>query len=439
MNLKILPLVILLFFQFTFGQTVTTFAGFTGSFGVFCGTIDGTGSAARFCGPSGITVDVSGNFYVADSNNHTIRKITAAGVVSTFAGEAGTIGNKNNTNIFSPANFHSPSGVAVDALGNVYVADTSNNLIRKISATGWVSYFAGSGTAGSIDGTGTAAKFNTPTGVAVDALGNVYVADRDNHTIRKITPAGEVSTLAGSAGIFGSTDGIGTDARFYFPSGLAVDALGNVYVADFSNNTIRKITSAGVVTTLAGSAGIIGSMNGTGTMARFGFPNKVALDASGNVFVTDGFNHTIRKITAAGVVSTLAGSTGTSGSTDGIGTAARFFGPNGVAVDASGNIYVADSGNSRIRKITGIPLGNAKFEIVSKLNIYPNPVASLLQIQTPNNITLDKVCIIDLSGKKVLEQTQNASQIDVAHLANGMYIIEAFSGEEKFSSKFMKE
>ena len=406
---------------------------------MFCGTIDGTGSAARFCGPSGISVDASGNVYVADTNNHTIRKITAAGVVSTFAGEAGTISNKNNTNIFSPANFYSPSGVAVDASGDVYVADTSNHLIRKITATGWVRYFAGSGTAGSIDGIGTAARFNTPTGVAVDASGNVYVADTDNHTIRKITSAGEVSTLAGSAGIFGSTDGTGTDARFYFPSGVAVDALGNVYVADSSNSTIRKITSAGVVTTLAGSAGINGSTNGTGITARFKVPNGVAVDASGNVYVADSFNQTIRKITLAGVVSTLAGSAGTSGSTDGIGTTARFYVPQGMVVDASGNMYVADTNNSRIRKITGIPLGNVNFEVASNLKIYPNPAKAVLHIQTPNNISIDKVCIIDLTGKKVLEQTQNTSQVDVAHLANGMYIIEAFSGKEKFSSKFMKE
>lgn len=439
MKLKMSSLVILLFSQFTFGQTVATFAGFTGSFGVFCGTTDGAGSVARFCGPGGVTVDASGNVYVADSSNHTIRKITPAGVVSTFAGEAGTIGNKNNTNIYSPANFDHPQGVAVDAFGNVYVADTDNNLIRKITTTGWVSYFAGSGTVGSTDGIGSDARFNSPTGVAIDAFGNVYVADYNNHTIRKITAAGEVSTFAGSAGILGSTDGTGTNARFYFPSGVAVDALGNVYVADTSNSTIRKITSTGVVTTLAGSAGTYGSSNGTGANARFKGPNGVAVDASGNVYVADSFNQTIRKITLAGVVSTLAGSAGTSGSTDGIGTTARFYVPQGVVVDASGNMYVADTGNSRIRKITGISLGNANFEIAMKLKIYPNPVTELLQIQTPNNTILDKVSIVDLTGKKVLEQIQNTSQVDVAHLANGMYIIEAFAGKEKFSSKFIKE
>jgi sugar lactone lactonase YvrE len=219
-----------------------------------------------------------------------------------------------------------------------------------------VTTIAGSaGSSGSTDGTGSAARFNYPHGVAVDSSGNVYVADYWNHTIRKVTSAGVVTTLAGLAGNAGSADGTGSAARFDSPYGVAVDSSGNVYVADYGNSTIRKVTSAGVVTTLAGLAYNVGSTDGTGSAARFNYPRGVAVDSSGNVYVADYWNHTIRKVTSAGVVTTLAGLAGSSGSADGTGSAARFNGPSGVAVDSSTNVYVADQGNHTIRKITFIP------------------------------------------------------------------------------------
>jgi streptogramin lyase len=241
--------------------------------------------------------------------------------------------------------------VAVDAAGNVYVADTNNYTIRKISPDGFVTTLAGTaGSPGSADGSGAAVSFNFPAGVAVDAAGNVYVADTDNHTIRKITSAGVVTTLAGTALSQGSADGIGAAARFDYPQGVAVDA-GNVYVADRDNYTIRKITSAGVVTTLAGTAGNQGPTDGTGAAARFDYPHGVAVDAAGNVYVADTDNHAIRKISPAGVVTTLAGAASNRGSADGPGATAGFNSPYGVAVDAAGNVYVADTSNHLIRKI----------------------------------------------------------------------------------------
>ncbi|PCJ66274.1 MAG: hypothetical protein COA58_05725, partial [Bacteroidetes bacterium] len=295
------------------------------------GYVNGTGIAAKFYGLFGVTVDTTGNVYVADAFNHRIRRITPAGVVTTFAGSSA--GSADGTG--TAAQFNDPRGVAVDASGNVYVADRRNHNIRKISPAGVVTTLAGnSGSAGSADGTGSSAQFRYPHGVAVDVNGNVYVADHGNHRIRKITPAGVVTTFAGSSQ--GYADGTGIAAKFNSPNGVAVDASGNVYVADVLNSKIRKISPAGVVTTFAD------------TSTLFGFPGGVAVDACGNVYIGD--NATVRKITPTGAITTLAGSS--QGYADGTGSAARFNAPYGVAVDASGNVYVADYVNAKIRKMT---------------------------------------------------------------------------------------
>ena len=243
----------------------------------------------------------------------------------TFTHLAGSVGGRgwfDGTGI--EARFYRPMGVAVDGSGNVYVADLYNHTIRKISPSGVVTTLAGlAGSNGSADGTGSGARFYYPRGVAVDGSGNVYVADYANHTIRKVTSSGVVTTLAGLAGSFGSADGTGSEARFYTPSGVAVDGSGNVFVGDYANHTIRKVTSSGVVTTLAGLVGSVGSADGTGDAARFFYPMGVAVDGSGNVYVADEFHHTIRKVTSSGAVMTLAGLAGSSGSADGTGSGAR--------------------------------------------------------------------------------------------------------------------
>ncbi len=258
-------------------------------------------------------------------------------VVTTLAGTAGVTGSADGTG--AAAQFLTPSGVAVDpSTGNLYVADSLNYTIRMITPAGVVTTLAGTADQpGSADGTGAAARFEGPSGVAVDpTTGNLYVVDGD--TIRMITPAGVVTTLAGTAGVSGSADGTGAAAQFYFPSGVAVDDAGNVYVADSGNGTIREITPAGVVTTLAGTAGQLGSADGTGAAAQFDDPTNVAVDGAGNVYVADDGNETIREITPAGVVTTLAGTAGQQGSADGTGAAARFFQPAGLAVDGAGNV-----------------------------------------------------------------------------------------------------
>ena len=322
---------------------VTTFAGTSGA----KGSTDGTGAAARFNYPRGVVVGADGTVYVGDTFNHTIRKMTSAGVVTTLAGSVGSNGLVNGQG--TAAKFTYPIGVAIGGDGAVYVADFTNGSIRKISTGGVVSTLAGTGFAGNVNATGTAASFYGPAGVAIGADGTVYVADSANHKIRKITAAGVVTTLAGS-GVAGRADGTGAAATFNNPEGVAVGADGMVYVADSRSNTIRKITAAGVVTTLAGS-GSTGSANATGTAASFNYPTGIAVAADGTVYVADRDNMRIRKITAAGVVTTLAGSGSYSG-TDGPGAAASFAFPYGVAVGVDGTVYVADNNNHTIRKIT---------------------------------------------------------------------------------------
>ena len=322
-----------------FESIVSSLAGSESS-----GAVNGTGAGASFYLPNAVATDAAGNVYVADQGNNLIRKITALGVTTTLAGSGtGTFANGTGT----AASFFAPSGLVVDGLGNVYVADAANNRIRMITPAGVVTTFAGSGTAGFVNGTGTAAQFNSPRGITMDGSGNFYVADLNNRSIRKITAAGVVTTLAGSAS-YGYLDETGSLAQFASPMAVVADAAGNVFVADWDNHRIRKVTSAGVVTTLAGS-GIEGTLDGTGTAARFGYPAGLATDAAGNIYVSDNNQHNIRKVTPAGVVTTLAGST-PYGFVDGASSSARFYSPRGIAFDANNNLYIADYNNHKIRK-----------------------------------------------------------------------------------------
>jgi sugar lactone lactonase YvrE len=307
------------------------------------GFADGDGATARFYQPTGVALDPAGNIYVADSENHRIRKIAPGGTVSTLAG-SGTAGSADGVGAL--AQFNSPRAVAVDATGNIFVADGLNHMIRKIAPDGTVTTFAGSGDFGFADGAGTNARFYFPKGIALDASGNIYVADDINSRIRKITPAGTVTTLAGSTP--GSTDGIGTAAQFRSPRGVTVDATGNVYVADAGNHRIRMITPDGTVSTIAGNG--VGVTDGEIAVAKFNTPAGIVLDPAGTIYVADDENERIRKITPAGVVSTLAGGF-LPGFTDGVGGNAQFNSPTALAIDGTGNIYVADRHNHSVRKI----------------------------------------------------------------------------------------
>jgi hypothetical protein len=313
------------------------------------GSSDGTGMAAEFSDPQGVAVDSAGNIYVVDTYNCTVRKVTPAGVVTTLAGTPGVVGSTDGTG--PGASFRYPLGAAVDASGNVYVVDSGNATLRKITPAGAVTTLAGAaGSPGYADGTGGAARFNQPWGVATDANGNIYVADTNNQVIRMVTPAGVVTTLAGTPILAGSADGTGAAAGFNYPEGLAIDLSGNLYVADAVNQTIRKVSPSGSVSTLAGSPSLSGSADGTGSAARFNYPAGVAADGLGNIYVADTQNNTVRIVSPTGTVVTLAGAPQVANYGNGTGSTARFGAIQGIAVDASGQVYISDSSSNTLRK-----------------------------------------------------------------------------------------
>ena len=319
---------------------VTTFAG-----NGILGFANGDAKSASFSNPMGVAVDSSGNVYIADSRNNLIRKITPDGDVSTFAGSSKQ-GSADGKGI--KASFFFPTALATDIKGNVYVADTHNSLIRRITPDGTVSTFAGKPTKFVNDIKDTAGM-DHPSGIAIDKHGNVFVSDLNKDLIKKVTPEGKVSIIAGN-GDRGKTDGKGSSASFYLPAGLALDGNGNLYVCDSYNNMIRKITPDGTVTTIAGRSKK-GSKDGKGSTASFWHPNSLTVDKNGNVYVADMGNNKIRKITPDGTVTTFTGAD-KPGAGNGPIKNASFYQPYGIASDKEGNLYIADYQNSLIRKIT---------------------------------------------------------------------------------------
>jgi len=463
------------------GRIVSTFAG-SGSIGA----ADGNGTAASFNLPTVVTLDSYQNIFVVDRSNNKIRKITPSGDVTTFAG-SGAFGSTDGNAL--NATFNYPDGAVFDSHNNLFVSDQSNHKIRKITPDGTVSTFAGTGLFGDVDGNGSVAQFYYPAGMAVDTNDNVYVADYGNNKIRLITPEGVVSTFAGS-GVAGAADGTALAAQFNGCTGVGIDSFGNVLVADYYNNKIRKIDTLGNVTTLAGN-GSIGSSDGLGSNARFYYPAIVAVDSDNNVFITDEENHKIRKIDTAAEVTTYAG-TGTMGDVDGLANTAQFNSATGVTVDTNHNVYVCDYGNHKIRKInnygysitpdlpdglhfdttTGIisgtpinsqsptdyiikasnPDGNSTFVITITINqldihsfttstveLYPNPVNNVLNIKAQKPIA--SVHISNLLGEEIITKTNldNKENINMTNLANGMYMVKVTMDNTEKTFKIWKQ
>ena len=307
-------------------------------------------AAVTFQSAVGIVSDASGNLFVSDAVDHTIWKVSATNQKTLLAGSSGFPGSADGQG--SSAQFRNPGGLALDANGNLLVADTGNNTIRQIAPDGTVTTLAGvAGIPGAADGLGTQARFNAPNGIAVNGAGVIYVADSGNHTIRRLALDGTVTTYAGTAGQPGLLNGAAASAQFNQPSGLAVGPDGTLVIADYGNSCIRSITPAGQVSTLAGQI-THGYVDGSGALASFYWPVGLTVDASGTVWVADTHNNAIRKVLPDHTVSTLAGLGGTGGNADGTGTAALFYFPCGITTTPSGNLIVADTYNHILRVVT---------------------------------------------------------------------------------------
>ena len=332
--------------------TISTYAG--GGMG------NGAAATAVSYAPYGTVIDGSGNLYIADANNSRICKINTSGGNSTLAGN-GTYGYTGDGGAATASQLSFPVAVAMDGSGNIYVADQYNSVVRKISTTGNITTIAGDGTLGygGDGGAATAGILNYPSGVAVDGAGNVYIADAYNDRIRKVNTSGIISTYAGDGSIGYSGDGgQATDAKLDLPTGIALDASGNLFITEEGNNVVRKVSSSSVITTIAGAgtAGYSGD-GGPATAAEFYSPRGVAVDASGNLFISDAGNSVVRKINVLGIVSTMAGDNISGFLGDGgPATAAELTAPAGITIDASGKVYVADYYNYRIRKVNSASL-----------------------------------------------------------------------------------
>ncbi len=412
-------------------QIITTVAGN----GTCAYAGDGAAAtSAELCNPQAVAFDAAGNYYIADEANNRIRKVTiSTGKISTVAG-TGAAGYSGDGAAATAAKLNSPWSVACDKLGNIYIADNVNYRIRKVNTTGIISTYAGNGTnAYSGDGgQATAAAIGNPLGVACDTSGNLYIAD-SNGFIRKVTTSGVINTVAGGGGSFGD-GGQATAAQLNGPHAVALDPLGNIYICDYFNFRIRKVNTSGIIITVAGNgtSGFTGD-GGQATAAKMKYSNGVACDASGNIFIADTWNDRIRKVSSSGIINTIAGNgTGAFSGDGGQSTAAAVYQPYGLALDASGNLYIADFDNIRIRKITnaGQTTGIEEFTNNNEqLNIYPNPNNGSFVIE-PSSATKQTMQVYDINGKLVLSQTINGkTSIDASSLNEGVYNISLQSNE----------
>jgi sugar lactone lactonase YvrE len=425
---KLFTIILLALFEISAnGQIINTIAG-NGTNG-FSGD-GGVAYAAELNYPSNAVLDASGNIFIADQSNNRIRKVSTS-IITTIAGN-GIYGYTGDGGAATSSELYNPQGLALDASGNIFIADTYNNRLRKVTvSTGIITTVAGNGTQGSIGdgGAATAAELSLPMGVALDASGNIFIVDQGSNKIRKVTVStGIITTVAGNGTQGYSGDGgAATSAQLQFPKSVALDASGNIFIADGGNNRIRKVTvSTGIITTVAGNGtqGFSGD-GGVATAAELHSPSGVALDASGNIFIADQFNNRIRKVmVSTGIITTVAGD-GTLGFSGdgGAATSAQLQFPQSIAVDASGNIIIADVNNNRIR-IVNAAVGIEKFAISNEqINIYPNPTTGKFIFET-NATEKQTMQMFDINGRLVLSQSiSGTTNIDVSNFDNGIYTL----------------
>lgn len=419
-------------------QIITTIAGN----GVGTGTYTGDGGPATDAGmdgPSGVTMDRAGNLYITEFNNHVVRKVSTTGIISTIAG-TGTNGYNGDGIPATAARLYRAADVVIDDSGKVYIADGSNYRVRRIELNDTISTYAGNGTTGfsGDGGSATMAQLSVTYGIVMDKNGNLYIANQSTQRIRKVTPGGIISTIAGNGSTAYTGDGgPATNAGIYNPHGMAIDRKGNLYVAEIQHNCIRKIDTFGIITTVAGT-GVFGYSGdgGAATAATLRGPNGVAVDTIGNLYIADCSSHRIRKVDTFGIITTFAGNgTNGFGGDGGAASAAMLSYPVHVYIDSAGAIYVTDNGNDRVRKIIFPTPTQQTLPAVKDLAIYPVPMSNELIIE--NATTGTSINILNIAGELVYSGQIHSSheKISTGDFAPGMYQLQLVGSNGQVISK----
>ncbi len=383
--------------------------------------------------PTGIAIDNAGNIYFSEVGNSVVRKIATDGVITTVAGMIGQFGFSGDGGIATSAKLNFPTGIGVDTNGNLYICDKENHRIRKVDVSGNITTVAGNGTEGS-DGDGgqaISAQLNTPQGVVIDANGNLYICDDLNNKIRKVTTNGIIATIAGTGEYgFSGDDGLATAAKLKSPVDIDIDIAGNIFFAD--DDRIRKIDGNGIITTVAGKQSF-DEFNGDGGLAvdaKFNEPRGVIIDALGNIFITDSSNHRIRKVTTDGIINTIVG-TGSTGFFGGgfngdgqSGTDTQLKSPSDITIDGAGNIIIADYKNHRIRKLSASALGVSNFGL-SKVNLFPNPITNGKPLTIESQETITHISIYNTVGQEIYSENLNSTKhsLNLRGQKSGVYFI----------------
>jgi len=427
------------FSLFTFSQiTINTVAG-NHSYGA--GYI-GDGKAATDAElnyPNAVVVDLSGNLYIADGSNNVIRKVNSSGTISTIAGyNAYGPGYSGDGGPATNAELNDPHGVMVDSHGNLYIADTYNQVIRVVNSSGVIGTLAGRYLGyGGDGGPATAAEFNEPEGLTFDILGNLYIADNANNVVRKISTAGIITTVAGNyaisfpSGGYSGDGGPATAAELKSPTGVTSDRYGNLYIADGGNNVVRKINTLGIISTYAGnhSHGYSGD-GGNASAAELYNPSGVAMDTSGNLYIADTYNNVVRKVNSSGIIKTIVANHKVGYSGDGgLAIAAELYSPVGIALDRYFNLYIADVNNQVVREVSDVEVASIPPSIAGnrQLTVYPNPSSGMFTFQIKNyELGVRNLEVYNMMGQKVyngtLNQAQGDNTINLGNKPNGIYL-----------------
>ncbi len=441
-------------------QIITTVAGDTIGVSSGNGSYSGDGGQATAAGlnaPMGIAIDGVGNLYIADTFNDVIRKVNTNGIITTIAG-GGSCGIDpcGDGGQATAAKLNNPDGIVIDILGNLYFADNTNNLIRKINTLGIITTIAGNGynagsSSGGFSGDGgqaTNAALYLPDKVAIDNVGNLYFSDYANNRVRKVNSLGIINTVAGNGSQgFSGDGGQATNAELYYPSGIAFDEIGNLCISDSKNNRVRKINSAGIIITIVGNgiAGYSGD-GGSAISAELYETRGIAFDAIGNLYIADIQNNVIRMVDSTGIITTVAGDgfnagTGNGGYSGdgGQATLAELYAPMGVTVDGTGNLYIADYWNNCVRMVThiGHTTGIEAFTNTNEqVTVYPNPASNNIQVSFSGNSTNAEITVTDMLGNTIKQFPFNTEHVtlSIGDIGEGVYNI-SITGKEGVANK----